>query len=248
MFGDLAGQPNICARISENIRNVGRGETTLNSEKMAAFISYVFQRENRKLQSRPAKIADKILGKPRRVFILTGNHSYFDPKPGTCWWFLSNVPTGEKELIAKEAGKFILGWTGALSAPFLGLDLASTGRDTAEAFKPEGGLLEKSTNAAVWELARKTDAAWVLAMKTCIFGGCAAFEKVDRGYNAWINHFPANKNQSVETIITNWLTNVERKCGSNEAAGVAYTREIAKASRNNQYWLGPNGEIEDFIR
>src|ERR1700710_1908228 len=90
---------------------------SVKSERMAAVIGYILKKYNPNLETRTEKIADKILGKPRKVFIITGKQSYFDPNPGTCWWFLSTIPKGEKELFIKEAGKFALGWAAGLSSP-----------------------------------------------------------------------------------------------------------------------------------
>jgi hypothetical protein len=220
-------------------------EGDLRGEKMAAMISYLCERQNKKLKSFPSKIADQMFNKPRKSFIITGNGSYFDEEPGTCWWFMSNVPTGEKQLFLKEAGKFVLGWVGGLSSPFLGLELPATAKDAAEAVTPSGGLLKETVDATVWQLVKKTDNAWVIAIKDCFLGGCAAFVPDGENYNIWLRSYPAAGLQSVEGRIISQMAALERIHGSDHSGGVRETREFAM--RGHGFWLSAQGEIREII-
>ncbi len=209
---------------------------------MAAIISYLCEKENKKLQGWPNRIADKVFGKPRKVFILTGTRSYFDPKPGTCWWFMSHLPTGEKELFLKEAGKFTLGWVGGLASPFLGLELPSVGKDTAEAVSPQGGLMKEAVDTAVWQLVKKTDNAWVIAIKDCFLGACAAFEKNGHDYKIWLNALGTVGGASAEHRMMTRLEQVEaHSTGDDLTGGVNATRERAK--RGTCFSITEGGEI-----
>ena len=214
---------------------------------MAAIIAFLLERQNKNLRSLPDRIGDKLLGKPRKVFIITGHLSYFDQKPGTCWWFLSNLPTGEKELFLKEAGKFALGWIGGLASPVLGLELPATAKDAAEAVTPSGGLLKEAVDAAVWELVRKTDNAWVIAIKNCFLGGCAAFEKSGNDYKIWLKRYPANLNQSVEGSMMSAMGMVDKLRPNDEAGGIKLTREWAMGGGSG-FSMSEYGEIQELAR